>query len=240
MSVPQLFIARPAGAVDDYFAHTEATPTRPPVGMAYRMGDYAESQYFGPIQGVDGVWTGVVNYSSAVGFGRWSPGTGAPRAVFDPAGVASKLLATPVGYELLMSGGPGSALNETSPMAVWRPVPPAGYTALGSVVTPSASTKPRLEDLRVLRNDCVAQCPAFMLWCNVKMPGQCPMFNPAMPAATTGGADWSTAVYTSGADGTQTWHAPQGATATNLLFVEAGSSNVLQSVPCLRTACLDL
>ena len=122
------------------------------------------------------------------------------RPVFDPAGVASKLLATPVGYELLMSGGPGSALNETSPMAVWWPAPPAGYTALGSVVTPSASTKPRLEDLRVLRNDCVAQCPAFMLWCNVKMPGQCPMFNPAMPAATTGGADWSTAVYTSGAD----------------------------------------
>lgn len=231
----QLYTARPASADAYYFAHTADTQTKPPVGMKYRLGDYAESTYFGPLQGSDGVWTGVVNYTSA-GFGRWAPGIGAPLAVFDPAArteTQSKWLAKPAGFELLVTGGPGSdKLNATSAMAIWRPIAPHGYTALGSIVSTGASVKPQLADVRVLHSDCVAECPARLLWCDAQLPqGRC-------AHGTDPGTGWSTAVYTSGSNGHPRMAVANDSVATNLFIVVPNSSEVLWMVPCIKASCL--
>jgi hypothetical protein len=266
----QLYVARPASASASYFNHTMPTPTLPPPYMRYRMGDYAEASYFGPRQGVDGVWTGVVNYSvTGKGrgmFGRWTPGTGAPLAVV-PALSSDKrssergtvLLAKPLSYELLMVGGaaagPGSDLRDTSSVAIWRPVPPAGFTALGHIITPSPSDVPRIDDVRVLRNDCVATCPARQLWCNARLPnGTCARFNPAAAGDEDQSdqgkydgedgtvAGWNVAAYISGAQvGSFRPLAPtaaSGAVPVNLLFVETNSSKLRRTVPCIRARCL--
>eukprot|EP00662_Eupelagonemidae_sp_cell21_P026416 gene26416-21501_t len=44
----------------------------------YRLGDYAETSYFGPVQGPDGVWA-----SSSV---RWVYGAGGPAALWAAGG----------------------------------------------------------------------------------------------------------------------------------------------------------
>jgi hypothetical protein len=149
---------------------------RPPKEMAdYRLGDYAESTYFGPKQGPEGVWNGV--NTTAAGFGRWSYGSGAPLALFDPAGggAESKWLTQPVGFELLLAGGfSSSLLPAASPLAIWKPVAPPGFTAVGVIISPGPSHQPKLAAVRVLANECVAMCAAKQLWCDAKAPaGEC-------------------------------------------------------------------
>ena len=202
------------------------------------MGDYAESTYFGPLQGPAGVWSGVNHTAS--GFGFWIPGAGAPLALIDPAakGGSSRWLAKPTSFTLIMAAGPGTALPLTSPLRVWRPVAPVGYSCLGSVITAGVAP-PSVDAVRVLHNECVAECPARQLWCNAQLPnGSCATFNPAV-AATRGALNgWSLAAYTSGTDGHGSASNRSGVLPTNLLWMERGGK-LRQTVPCVKTACME-
>ena len=224
-----LYTTHPASAYPvSYWQHTVDSARRPPLSMPdYRMGDYAETSYFGPIQGVGGVWTGVVNFSAA-GFGKWNSAGGAPLALYDPGvttGGGKEWLAEPRRFELLLSGPNTAALPDTSPIAVWRPIPPEGYTALGAVITTGQDHMPPTSSVRVLKDECVAQCPARLLWCDAKQPDN----------HCGAGGQWSMAVYSSsGASSALS----SGAIATNLLFVATNSSSPLQTVPCINAACV--
>jgi|EP01047_Picozoa_sp_COSAG01_P004128 hypothetical protein len=176
----QLYTARPASADPFYFAHTLPTGSTPPASMPeYRLGDYGESSYFGPAQGPNGVWNGVE--TNASGFGRWAYGSGAPRALIEPASAgasapSSRFLAQPIGFELLLHGGPATrgGLPFVSPVAIWKPIAPPGFTALGAIISPGPSHRPKLSACRVLADECVAMCTAKQIWCDAKTPrGHC-------------------------------------------------------------------
>eukprot|EP01052_Picozoa_sp_SAG31_P020564 SAG31_NODE_1553_length_7905_cov_3.137330_1_plen_455_part_00 len=222
----QLFTARPATADPFIFAHTQSGPTRPPQVMPdYRMADYAENSYFGPRQGPAGVWNGVNTSSSGVG--RWAYGRGAPTALYDH-NTSSQWLAQPVGYELMLAG-PSAALPHVSPVAVWRPIAPPGFTALGAVITASARRRPKRSAVRVLANECVAMCAARQLWCDAKAPaGRCSPVD-----GKSGG--WSTAGYMAMAS-----LLDEGATAVpmNLLWMATNRTDIVTEVPCVRSSCV--
>ena len=221
----QLYTARPASADSYYFAHTLPTNARPPKLMPdYRMGDYAENTYFGPRQGPSGVWNGV--NTSSTGFGRWTYGSGAPRALIDPAG-GTRWLSQPIGFELLLTG-PSSLLPSVSPLAVWKPIAPPGFTALGVIISPGQSHRPGLSSVRVLANECVAMCTAKQIWCDAKAPaGVC-----APMDGIAGG--WSTAAYMAIADAA----AASAVRPMNVLWMAANRTDVVQTVPCVRSSCV--
>ena len=114
---------------------------------------------------------------------------------------------------------------------------------MGSVITAGVAP-PRVDAVRVLHNECVAECPARQLWCNAQLPnGSCATFNPAIAGATTRGAlnaadGWSLAAYTSGTDGHGRASIRSGVLPTNLLWMERGGK-LRQTVPCVKTACME-
>lgn len=196
---------------------------RPPKAMPdYRMGDYAENTYFGPQQGPNGVWNGV--NATAAGLVRWMYGKGAPQALYDATG-SSKWLAKPIGFELLMAG-PSPSLPFSSPVGVWKPVAPNGFSALGVVITPGATVAPKLSSVRVVADECVAACAAKQIWCDAKPPhGRC------APADGRSGG-WRTAAYVGHGE-----PAP-GTLPMNLVWITTNQTRILQTMPCVQTACL--
>lgn len=242
----QLYTARPASADPYYFAHTLPSKLRPPKAMAdYRLGDYAESSYFGPRQGHDGVWDGVI--TSSDGLGLWRPGSGAPLALIDrpkddssntddALTAESRWLAQPIGFELLLSGGwPSDPLPSVSPIAVWKPIAPKGFTAVGAVISPGASQPPRRSAVRVVANECVATCPATQLWCNAVSPnGRCAPAN-----GKSGG--WNIAVYvanTAKADSLRSNISSVATRPMNLLWMTVNQTDIQTTVPCVLADCL--
>eukprot|EP01051_Picozoa_sp_SAG22_P003740 SAG22_NODE_186_length_15907_cov_45.496774_7_plen_1025_part_00 len=244
----QLYTARPASADAYYFMHTAAGATRPPKAMPdYRMADYAENSYFGPRQGPGGVWNGI--NTSSTGFGRWAYGSGGPRALYDGrkshqrgggggeegTSTSPDWLVQPLGYELLLAG-PSAAWPSVSPVAVWRPIAPPGFTALGAVITAGAGRRPKLSAVRVLADACVAMCVATQIWCDARAPaGRCGPVD-----GKRGG--WSTAAYvaSAGVGGGlgETAGSVSAAVPMNLLWVAANRTDIVTAVPCVRASCL--
>lgn len=231
-----------------YYAHTLAGSLRPPENMTdYRLGDYAEASYFGPMQGPSGVWS-TVNTSSS-GYGRWGYGSGAPLALFDSEAhepstpmlvgkpsdsislAAKQWLREPLGFELLLSGGyPSSQMPDVSPIALWKPIAPPGYSAIGTVISPGM-VQPTRSTVRVLANECVGMCPAKQLWCATSAAGgRC-----APTDGQNGG--WSTAAYMA-MPADKDGHEATKMVPMNLLWLVTNRTEIVNEVPCVRADCL--
>jgi hypothetical protein len=184
-----------------------------------------------------------VNTSSS-GYGRWRYGSGAPLALFDAdarkpstwmqvSGTKRfEALREPLGFELLLSGGSGSSqMPFVSPIALWRPIAPPGYSAIGTIISPGETVLPKTSTVRVLANECIGMCPAKQIWCAASAAGgQC---------APTGGqiGGWTTAAYMA-MPADEGGHAATRMVAMNLLWVVTNRTDIVNEVPCVRADCL--
>ena len=181
--------------------------------------------------------------TSSSGYGRWRYGRGAPLALFDTdtrkpsttmqVSGTKRWLREPLGFKLLLSGGSGSSqMPSVSPIALWRPIAPPGYSAIGTVISPGETVLPKRSTVRVLANECIGMCPAKQIWCAASaVGGRC-----APTDGRSGG--WNTAAYVATTAGEDGHGAPTRMVAMNLLWLVTNKTDIVNEVPCVRAHCL--
>lgn len=89
--------------------------------------------------------------------GNYNAANGVVMMVKDDGGI---LVTKPTHYEQVWNDKGSRADMDGS---FWRPIPPAGYVAIGHV-TQNNYNAPSTDAVRVIRSDCVVRCDSWLVW----------------------------------------------------------------------------